>query len=207
MRTKEEIEAHVLNEETITRLKYIFHTKLKRRNDFDDFYHDYVVHLLEGYGAHQTLDQFAVDWIREKTFFNRRTRTAPSIESLDALINSTGSRFEPENREDGLFTEWYREQVNELVKKYKGRPRIAIYLYFFLGMDMREIALLLDVTESRVSQLFREIKLGKRIGEYLPYKNDDFSKKEMTENEILKEKNKILQTKLTKAFREKLKKV
>lgn len=38
---------------------------------FEDFYHDYCVHRLEGKGKSQTLRQYAIDWLRKaygKTF-------------------------------------------------------------------------------------------------------------------------------------------
>lgn len=193
MRTQEEQNEYLQNPETVRRLKYVFYKVLKRKNDFEDFYHDYVVHILEGKGSSQTLDQFGIEWLREKTFYNRDKKSAPQFCSFDLLKNFNEAEVDDET---------YRELILDLAKKYSGRYRMVIFLYYLHGMNHKELGFLLNITESRISQILSTIKSGKRLknrGEY-----EEYSETEKTELEKLKEENRLLSNKLARHFRDRI---
>ncbi len=195
MRSKEELDKYITDEQTIQRLRYVYFKKLKRSDDFEDFYQDYAVNILEGKGAHQTIDYFAIDWLREKTFYNRKLKIAPKFFELNPS-------FDFRKAENSHLSEAYRELVIDLANKHVGRTRIIVFLHYLFGLNLSEIGDVLNVTESRVSQLLTKIREGKPVGDYIP-DEEDIGLREQTEVEKLRFENKILSNKLAKAFREK----
>lgn len=183
--------------ELIVRLKAVYFGKLKQHQDFDDFYHDYVVHTLEGFGAHQTLDQYGIDWLRKKTFYNRKRKVAPQFTSIEDLYKPIKDTEDQSHLGSG-----YIGIVKELAQKYQGKTRVVVFLYYLYGCNQKEIGFVLNVTESRVCQLLTMIKSGRKLlnGE-IP---DDLTEEKIEEKEVLqlRARNKILEQKLVKTFRE-----
>lgn len=195
MRDDEKTREYLLKPETVERLKYIFYKKLRRTHDFEDFYHDYIIHVLEGHGTHQTLDYFAIDWLRGKTFYNRKKKTAPAFCEFKTNVHIS-------QIESIYLGQGYKDIVHDLASKYKGRARILVFLYYIYGLNHIEIAKILNLTEPRISQLLTMIRLGKKVKDPIPTE-DDIGLDDQTEVEKLRLKNKILSNKLAKAFREK----
>lgn len=176
-------EVYLTSPKLISRLKLCF-KKFRIRGDFEDFYHDYVVHILMSKGQHQTLDQFSIDQIRKCI-----GREGKKKELFNAL-----------NAEDFIYTleenplnisPAYTIFVKDILKKYKGRIRAILMLHYVIGYDQSEISFLFGISAGRVSQIIKAAKGESVAGEKTP------------ELELLSAQiqNEILQRKLVKVFR------
>lgn len=139
--------------------KYLLDPKLKRRlrflcrkfgkqQYFEDIYHDYVVHILEGRGQHQTLDQFFIDHSRKKKWCQRDTVKTPL------------PKFVSHDQHDFLKGKSKTEDPFKLepLEALKGSERALAFLYFKYGMNQKELGELYQVSESRISQVLKDIK-------------------------------------------------
>ena len=80
--------------------------------------------------------------------------------SLDApageqgpLANILGEASSQDNPGLGMELEDRKRILHEIINQLKEQERLIIKLYYFEGMLMKEIALILDITESRVCQI------------------------------------------------------
>ena len=139
---KKETEDYLLSEELLRRMKVI-HSRYNIPESFDDFFQDYRVAILSGKSAHQTLDQFAIDYIRKVLGRNgQRADFHNTIEIHDR---------------DTPVTDKSSIDLNTILDSLKGSGRIAGHLYFRYSMNVGEIALLLGVTSGRVSQIIKSV--------------------------------------------------
>lgn len=131
------------------RLRFV-HRKFQIRYEFEDFYHDYVIHILEGHGQHQNLDQFAIDHIRQ-----RLGRYGQKI----ALRNALKLNIEEMAKEidKSVISAEYIRVIKDLSESHTGRSRIMILLHYVYGFEKVEIAHLFNLHPSRVCQIFRGI--------------------------------------------------
>ena len=58
-----------------------------------------------------------------------------------------------------------RDRVSRAVDDLPERDRLIVQMYYYKGLNLKEIALVLDVSESRVSQLLSRIRT--RLGQVL----------------------------------------
>ena len=79
--------------------------------------------------------------------------------SLDAPVGESGplgnilSDVDDENPGAGMEREDQKRVLHDVVNNLKEQERLIIKLYYFEGLLMKEIAMVLDITESRVCQI------------------------------------------------------
>lgn len=113
---------------------------------------DVVAYFLSGKGQHQTIDQVVIELLRKRSgrkgsnSYERRRRicNAPAI-GEDVFLYDRFS-YNPE-----LCVQGITEIISETPSKSK--ERFIAKLYYVWGLRQMEIADLLEVTESRVSQI------------------------------------------------------
>ena len=130
-------------------LIYLEQEKLKRKLEFcrrkylpfisfDDLYQEYSLYILEGKSQKQTIDQFCIDFYRRL----KRHFLGDEIDENDFYVNVN------------------YEKLHDTVLKLKGLSgysRIVVYLICVYGISLKEIGMILDISEGRVSQLISEI--------------------------------------------------
>jgi RNA polymerase sigma factor FliA len=95
-------------------------------------------------------------------FLNMAGKLTPALEfSLDLLERGAASMLQPEvgaipSPDRALFDKELRLRLVEAINRLPDRMRTVISLYYYARLNYREIALLLDVTESRICQIHRE---------------------------------------------------
>lgn len=139
--------------------------KLGRANEAEDALNEFCAGALEGKHQHQTLDQFAIDYLRKRSgrkgsrgYLERQElQRAASIEQT-VLGNQLGidSRRDVDARLD-------LERVRDSLKE--PRDKLIFQLYHIEGFTMKEIGEELDLSEARVDQLLSksEREVAKRL--------------------------------------------
>lgn len=148
-------EAYLLSPKLISRLRYSFNNYCIR-GQFDDFYHDYVVHILSGLGKHQTIDQFTIDHIRSTV-----GRIGQKKELLNAIM--IDEKIFDEEEKESVLSPGYIRHVKELLQIYSGRTRVIVALHYIYGYENDEIGLIYGISPSRISQILTQIKSGENI--------------------------------------------
>lgn len=123
------------------RLLYICN-KFGRGDLFEDIYHDYVIHILEGYGQHQTLDQFFLDYSRKKKWVtsNGRSKVIHMCEIQENEITPTVDTC---------------PFLYEYLDKLKGTERALAVCHYKYNIRLRELADIFGADPSRISQIMK----------------------------------------------------
>ncbi|MFL5785878.1 MAG: hypothetical protein ACJ76H_14770 [Bacteriovoracaceae bacterium] len=128
------------------RLQYLF-KKYSVPGEVEDFVQKYREDIASGKRAHQTLDQYTFDYIREKLGRDgQRKDSALVLEHQPWMDKSTSD-------------EHYHSllEIREEVDQFKGRSRVAVGLILIYGFEIREVAFLLNMTPARVSQFIKTV--------------------------------------------------
>ena len=115
--------------------------------EYEDFYQSYCIHILEGKGQSQTLDQYAIDFLRSKLGRN--------VDAKKALVGAV--EFDDFMKSDLDYGE-NQVMCEQIVDRFKGSRRIILILRWKYGFSEKEIAYLFNVSDSRISQTFNELK-------------------------------------------------
>lgn len=177
-------ETYLLSPKLISKLKHAFNDYGGGFADFEDFYHDYIIHILESKGLHQTIDQYAIDWYRKFVGRTGKKKTLAYAVSDEEYL----AKLQAEETHLNLP---YIQYVKSLLDKYKGRSRAVIMLYYVYSYDQDEIGLLFNVSASRICQILKRIKEG----------GADWGNGDEFENPELQNEINSLKKKLTKVYR------
>lgn len=143
---REKLNKFLVSKKLEKRMKTIFFRSVNI-GEFDDFLSDYRLHLLEGFGHRQTLDQFRIDWIRKKCGRN------------GSKIIYESELFE----KDISVRDSCGDDYDNCVSKLLGYERTIFILSFKYGLTLKEIGDVFALSESRVSLLMKDI--GSKIAE------------------------------------------
>ncbi len=83
------------------------------------------------------------------------------ISSIDELLENRGIEFfdEREAIEDRILNEELLESLKKAITRLNDREKQILSLYYYEGLTLKQIGLVLGITESRVSQLHTQIIL------------------------------------------------
>ncbi|MGC8971013.1 MAG: sigma-70 family RNA polymerase sigma factor [bacterium] len=127
-------------------------------------------HLLE------VIDSLEVEELNEEIIANRLGIDLSSylelleevspivISSVEELLEERGIEV-PDNRElveDKIIEEELLETLGKAIRKLNDREKQILNLYYYEGLTLKQIGLVLGITESRVSQLHTQIILKLR---------------------------------------------
>lgn len=126
------------------RLLYICN-KFGKQDLFEDIYHDYILHILEGYGQHQTLDQFFLDYSRKKKWINQ------SCEKNILQFCEFDESFIAPATDSCPF-------LYEHLGKLKGTERAIAVCHYKYNLQLQELADIFGVDPSRISHLMGPIR-------------------------------------------------
>lgn len=143
------------------KLKYLTSEKLRKNlhiafkrfripGEFEDFEADYRLHILEGRGKKQTVQQFAIDWLRGE--YGRSGDKKPISQAIQ--IDDLNMEA-PETKSDHDF--------EAMVKHLPVLDRIMLVLLIKYKFTQCEVADVLGMTKGRVCQ-----KVPKVLGGLLP---------------------------------------
>jgi DNA-binding CsgD family transcriptional regulator len=134
--------------------------RLGRESESEDCLNAFCVSMLEGKSKHQTLDQFAIDYLRTSSgvkgssgYDQRQRLLTPN--PIDETISRSEYGFDPRRDVD---TRIDLERCRGLVKG--ARNRFVFQAYHFEGATMREIGEELAITESRAGQILSNAEKG-----------------------------------------------
>lgn len=133
--------------------KFLVSKKLKKRmkaiflrsvniGEFEDFFSDYKLYILEGYGKHQTLDQFRIDWIR-KQLGKDKSRSPVKVEFNESTVS---------------VEQYHQYDYNKMIRFFTGHKRALLILYSKYGLTLNEIGDVFGVGEARISQILNDIR-------------------------------------------------
>ena len=115
-----------------------------------------------------TLDEFN-DWQGKTKATNlisldEYTETQGTEAKMDSVTNA---RFD--QPEDVVEKEELKKMIVEAISLLTDKERSVVTLYYYEEMTLKEISLVLDVSESRVSQLHTKalLKMKSKLGPYL----------------------------------------
>lgn len=147
-------EEYLLSDSLIKKLRGSFNDRIFIPGAvFEDFYQDYVLHILEGRGVHQTVSQFTIDWARKVSGCQRKKR----CDVLDILNPRKNEKV------DELS---FHDLIRECLKKINtGRHRKIFLLIYFYNFPLAKIAEMENVSRARIVQIQIQIllKLRNRI--------------------------------------------
>jgi RNA polymerase sigma factor for flagellar operon FliA len=99
-----------------------------------------------------------------------------SVEELlqgeDSVIDDIHTGYQPEEQ---LIQENFRQALAKAIAELPERERLVVSLYYDEELNLREIGLVLDVSESRVSQICSQamLRLRARLADWLEGKDND----------------------------------
>lgn len=137
MRENDSTAKYLLSKELEIKLRFA-QRKYLRLMSFDDVHQEYRLTILEGKSQHQTVDQFCIDLYR---------KTRKHLSGLEV-------------GENDLFVDFKELKMRELITKIKslsGYDRIIVFMFCVYGATCSEVAIMLDITEGRVSQVVDEL--------------------------------------------------
>lgn len=135
------------------RMRFVFR-KFKIPGEFDDFFQNYCMEYRAGRRQHQTLDHYAIDYLRKHFGSNYKDKSKAGSKADSQLVLEY-KEFQMDSREDD-FTHSLIDIMRE-VNELKGRHRAIAGLLLIHGLNLVEIAFLMDLTESRTSQIVDDI--------------------------------------------------
>lgn len=120
------------------------------------------------YNEHQEepSDEYLAKVLNENTEKIREARIASDIYLL-VPIDEQYNAIENQNIIEKLEQEELIEKIKRILSELTQREQLVIQMYFFEEMSLNEIKEVLDITESRISQITKEVikKIRKSIGE------------------------------------------
>lgn len=130
-------EAYLLSDKLIKRL-HLVHRSMNLPGEAEDFISDYRLAILEGKASKQTLDQFAIDYLRNKL---GRTGSKVALHNAGELLDEHAKSvdFIPSDEFINL-----RDQLS-------GLSRAVLVLIYKYGFDQLEIAEVFGCSECNVS--------------------------------------------------------
>lgn len=86
------------------------------------------------------------------------------ISSIEELLEGRGLEIpdEKESIEDRIINEELLEDLKKAIKRLTDREKQVLSLYYYEGLTLKQIGIVLGITESRVSQLHTQIILKLR---------------------------------------------
>lgn len=128
--------------------------------DYEGFTNDYFVNILSGKGQKQTLNQFAIDWLRSRlgrpsVVSEKTTRMKALFHCAASMSLDSGDTMEVSVSDSSYERMKWEEIFQEL--QITGRQR-GMLLLSIDGYKMYEIAERYLVTESRVSQVLTSVR-------------------------------------------------
>jgi RNA polymerase sigma factor for flagellar operon FliA len=99
-----------------------------------------------------------------------------SVEELlqgeDSVIDDIHTGYQPEEQ---LIQQNFRQALAKAIAELPERERLVVSLYYDEELNLREIGLVLDVSESRVSQICSQamLRLRARLADWLEGKDND----------------------------------
>lgn len=123
------------------RLKYIC-AKFGRIQDYEDVYQSYCVHILEGKGEKQTLDQFFIDYSRKNKWCARDLPAPLFTEFEDYKCN--------------MHPVIELKEIDRISSLLSGTEKSIFKMFFKFDLLIKEIADVFDVCPSRISQIINE---------------------------------------------------
>ncbi|MDD0853026.1 hypothetical protein HBN50_07955 [Halobacteriovorax sp. GB3] len=132
------------------RMKFVY-LRFNVPGSFDDFFQEYRLTILDGRAKSQTLDQFAIDYLRKK-------------------LGRNGER-----RQESIVLEYFDQQsiefplssieTNKFISSLIGTERALFILRFQFGFTEAEMAHVFSITPSRISQVLNQIlKKARKYG-------------------------------------------
>lgn len=139
------------------RLRYV-HGKFNLPGTVEDFISNYHTEFLSGYRQHQTLDQYAIDYLRTKI-----GRTGFKMDS-EVVMEYVASRDEGSSDQYSHSLIDLIDEINQL----KGKMRVIIGLHLIFGLKQEEIAFLFGLTPGAIYYMTKEYLDGHKKPKYWP---------------------------------------
>lgn len=111
-------------------------------------------------------NEYLADVLHEEIDKIREAKIASDIYLL-VPIDEQYNAIEQENILEKLEQEELMEVIHKVLKDFAEREQLIIQLYFFEELSLNEIKEILNITESRISQITKEVvkKIRKSLGE------------------------------------------
>jgi hypothetical protein len=132
------------------RLECVFY-KWRVPGDLEDFISNYNMDIRSGYRQHQTLDQYAVDYMRD--YYGRKGQKVAVKQAVE-LDESLG--LEVKEYSSSYFN------VMSLLDTYEGRERQMLVLYVLHSMTFKEIGFVFARSDCWVFQILTPVLEGLR---------------------------------------------
>jgi DNA-directed RNA polymerase specialized sigma24 family protein len=124
--------------------EYLLSPKLKKKlmrvwrrskigGEFEDYYHNYIVHILAGRGAKQTMDQYAIDELRKK--LGRKGQK--KVQEVELPLS-----LEVAKPADLL--------LRDCERLFKGKLRVVFSLKYIYGYTNKEIGDMVGRSEAAI---------------------------------------------------------
>jgi RNA polymerase sigma factor for flagellar operon FliA len=110
-------------------------------------------------------DEYLAEVMNEDIVKIQRARYAGDVYSLMSLDDQL-QVFGHENTESIVMHDEVIERVTEILSSMGERDQLIIQLYFYEELNLKEISEILDITESRISQIIKSItrKIREKVG-------------------------------------------
>ena len=125
---------------------------------------DYQVDLYYNEHGEEPDDVYLAAVLEEDLDKIREARNASMI-STTLPINEQMSIFAQEETETVVEKDQLIEVIRDILSHYNEREQLIIQLYYFEELNLKEISAILDISESRISQIHK--KLIRKIREQL----------------------------------------
>ncbi|MFP4486252.1 MAG: sigma-70 family RNA polymerase sigma factor, partial [Campylobacterales bacterium] len=122
----------------------------------------------EYYNEHQEdpSDEYLAEAIGESIEKIREAKIASEIYSVMPIEEQLNSINETDIQKS-IEEEELVEKIKQIIETFKERDRMVIQLYYFEELSLKEISKILDITESRISQINKALiqKIRITLGE------------------------------------------
>ncbi|TLD95103.1 RNA polymerase sigma factor FliA [Helicobacter jaachi] len=111
-------------------------------------------------------DEYLAQILKEDVTKIREARVASDVYAL-VPIDEQYNALSGENILEDVQKEELMEIIHKVLKKLSKREQMIIQLYFFEELNLKEISEILDITESRISQITKEVikKIRQALGD------------------------------------------
>lgn len=108
----------------------------------------------------------------------QETNTCRILNFVDLNLEEDVTNISPAKMDgplDGLQSEEFREHLVEAIRSLPEREQLVVSLYYDDELNLREIGSVLDVSESRISQLLSQahLRMRARLQTFLENNNDE----------------------------------
>lgn len=118
------------------------------------------------FGEHdeEPSDEYIAKELNEELYKVQRARDAGDVGSLMSLDDQI-QLFGEDNVEKKVLRDEVIEQVTTVLSAMNDRERLIIQLYFYEELNLKEISGVLNITESRISQIIKNVtrKIRERV--------------------------------------------